>query len=246
MLMLYKILPFLLLPPGLTVLLVALGTLLRRRSLVWLGIALLWGFSMPVVGNALMGVMEGPAQRLPAASATPADAIVVAGGMTNQIPGAPLGEWGEAADRFEGAVELFRAGRAPLLVFTGGRLPWKSNFVPEGELLRRRAIRLGVAEGAVRVTGVAANTAEEARRARELLGEGRRIILVTSAFHMPRSLMLFRREGFRVEPCRVDYRVEPEARLTLLSFLPDPESLGDSFTALREMMGIAWYALRRG
>lgn len=245
MLILYKILPFLLLPPGLSVLLVALGTLMRRRLPVWVGIGLLWLASMPLVANALIGLLEGPPERIAASSLPQADAIVVLGGMTLQLPGAPLGEWGEAADRFEGGVELLKAGRAPLLVFTGGRLPWKSNFLPEGELLRRRALLLGVPESAVMVTGVAANTAEEARRTKELIGAGRRIILVTSAFHMPRSLVLYRRAGFRVEPCRLDYRVEPEARLTVLSFLPDPEALQLSFTAMREVMGIAWYALRR-
>jgi len=42
-------------------------------------------------------------------------------------------------------------------------------------------------------------------------------------------------------PFRVDYRVQPSTRTTILSFIPDPEALLLSFTALREMMGIAWY-----
>ncbi|QEQ56537.1 YdcF family protein [Chlorobium phaeovibrioides] len=241
MLMLYKILPLLLLPPGLSILLVAAGMVLHRRWLVWMGIGLLWLMSIPVAGDGLMRVLEGPGRRVAVSSIAPAEAIVVLGGMTLQIPGAPSGEWGDAADRFEAGVDLFRAGRAPLLVFTGGRLPWRENFEPEGELLRRRAVLLGVPADGVRVTGIAGNTAEEARAAARLLGPNKRIILVTSAFHMTRSLRLFRSAGFTVVPFRVDYRVQPSTRTTILSFIPDPEALLLSFTALREMMGIAWY-----
>jgi uncharacterized SAM-binding protein YcdF (DUF218 family) len=241
MLMLHKILPFLLLPPGLSVVLVSLGLLFRRRMLAWAGVALLWAASMPVVGNSLMGILEGTPSRVPAASVAHADAIVVLGGMTLQIPGAPLGEWGEAADRFEAGIDLYREGKAPLLVFTGGRLPWRENFVPEGELLARRAIQMDIPRASVLVTGIAGNTSDEAGAAAELLGPSKKIILVTSAFHMHRSILLFRRAGFSVVPCRVDYRVQPAERMTVLSFMPDPEALHQSFIALREIMGIVWY-----
>jgi uncharacterized SAM-binding protein YcdF (DUF218 family) len=165
--------------------------------------------------------------------------------MMVQIESAPSGEWGDAVDRFDGGVELFKAGRVPLLVFTRGQLPWQPDSVPEGELLARRAVLLGIPQSAIHLIGKAGNSADEALAARALLGtakgSGKRIILVTSAFHMRRALFLFERAGFEVEPFRVDYQVSDKNHLTLLWFLPNAAAFAQSEKALREVIGLLYY-----
>ena len=185
---------------------------------------------------------------------------------------APLGEWSEAVDRFEGGLDLFKARKAPILIFTGGYVPWRPDDRPEGEILRERAVKLGVPKEKILVTGRVGNTAQEAEAVRELfrnsefgirkqqtangeqptnsVGSGQiavggkpSIILVTSAFHMPRAKMLFERQGFEVEPFPVDFRVSDRQRTTILSFLPKAEYLEDSETAMREGMGILYYSV---
>ena len=74
---------------------------------------------------------------------------------------------------------------------------------------------------------------------------GPRIILVTSAFHMPRAKMLFERQGFAVEPFPVDFRLSDRQRTTILSFLPKAEYLEDSEAAMREGVGILYYSIIR-
>jgi len=239
-LLIHKILPLLLLPPGLCVVLIVGGLVFRRRVLLWLGVIVLWVSSMPVVGDALMRQVEGGSGRISVSAINQADAIVVLSGMVEQVAGAPYGEWGEAADRFDGGVELYRAGKAPVVVFTGGQLPWQKQFVPEGELLARRAILSGVPESAIRISGIAGNTEEEAVAVRRML-KGNRIVLVTSAYHMPRSVALFEQAGFTVEPYPVDFRVSGMKRLTVLDFLPSADGLEQSVTALRELMGRGYY-----
>lgn len=240
MLQFHKILPLLLLPPGFCLVLLVVGVALRRRPLLWTGIVMLWVFSMPVVGDGLMRYVEGGMKRVPAAAVGGADAIVVLSGMVEQVAGAPLGEWGEAADRYEGGLELYRAGKAPLLVFTGGHVLWQPAYVPEGALLEKRAVRDGVPVDAIRVSGKVGNTAEEAVAVRKMLGASR-IILVTSAFHMPRSVALFRRQGFMVRQFPVDFRVSGKKRMTVQDLLPDAAALEQSSMALRELMGRAFY-----
>ena len=92
----------------------------------------------------------------------PAEAVVVLSGMLQDRKDAPLGEWSDAVDRFEGGVELFQAGKAPLLIFTGGHVPWRPEDQPEGEILKERAVKLGVPGEKIQVTGKVGNTADEA------------------------------------------------------------------------------------
>ena len=68
-----------------------------------------------------------------------------------------------AVDRFEAGVALATAGKAPVLVFTGGWLPWQPDATPEGEVLRDRAIGRGIAADRIAVTGIVRNTEEESR-----------------------------------------------------------------------------------
>ena len=201
-----------------------------------------------------------------------ADAIVVLSGMLQDRKDAPWGEWSEAVDRFEGGIELIKANKAPILIFTGGHVPWLPDARPEGEVLCERAVKLGVPKEKILVTGKVGNTEAEAEAVRNLIrnskigirkqltansqqptksvGSGQlavggkpSIILVTSAFHMPRAKMLFERQGFEVEPFPVDFRVSDRQRTTILSFLPKAEYLEDSETAMREGMGILYYSV---
>ena len=244
MLLLHKILPLLILPSGLALLSLLLGLVLRKRFFFYLSFVLLVLFSMPLVSNGLMRAVEGVSVRSPAGAARKADAIVVLSGMISQVEGAPLGEWSEGADRFEGGIELFRAGKAPLLVFTRGQIPWEKESVPEGELLRERALLLGIPQKRILLTDKAGNTAEEATAVKHLLGGGaarKRILLVTSAYHLRRAVLLFERAGFEVEPFRVDIQTPQRNRMTVLDLLPNSEALMKSETAVREMIGYLYY-----
>lgn len=248
MLLINKILPMVVLPLGLSLWLLVAGMVFRRRLLIGVGILVLGMFSMPVVGNSLMRAVEGWASRLPVRALHNADAVVVLSGMVNQIEGAPLGEWGEAVDRFEGGIEVFRAGKAPVIVFTRGQVPWQSNAVPEGELLAKRAMLLGVPAKAILLTAIAGNTADEAVSAAKIFGVksggSKKIILVTSAFHMRRAAMQFEKAGFHVERYPVDFQVGDKSDMTVLDFLPDPEGLAMSSKALREMIGWVFYFVK--
>ena len=114
-----KILPVFLLPLGITLLLVLAGLLLRRRAIIWIGLAVLCLSSTPVVSHFMARSVEGWTERSQAIDAPRADAIVVLSSGRVVAPGAAaVSEWGDA-NRFYGGVELFQAGRAPLLIFTG-------------------------------------------------------------------------------------------------------------------------------
>ena len=112
-------------------------------------------------------------------------------------------------------------------------------------MLARRARELGVPGKAIRVTDAGGNTSEESVEVAKLLGASaghrKKIILVTSAFHMRRSTMLFTRAGFMVEPYPVDFLEGPKYGSTVLGYLPTADAMGTSSLALREMIGAAFY-----
>jgi uncharacterized SAM-binding protein YcdF (DUF218 family) len=153
-------------------------------------------------------------------------------------------EWGEAADRLFGGIELMQANKAPRLVLTRGLLPWQGAIRAEGEILREIAIAAGVPAERIVLTPPAMNTADEAVGVRSLLAsDAGPVILVTSAFHMTRARALFEQQGLSVIEYPVDFRVDETAGAPM-KYLPAASALRDSDTAIREWLGQAYYALR--
>ena len=102
---------------------------------------------------------------------------------------------------------------------------------------------MGVPPERVTTTGAVVNTAEEAAAVSAQLSRlsaSPRIILVTSAFHMPRAMRLFTRAGLTVTPFPVDFS-DAQDSLSILDFLPGAGSLAQTQVALRELYGRAYY-----
>ena len=202
-----KILPLLLLPLGVVMLLLVWGGIRGSR---WPGIsalAVLWIFATPLSSQALWRWLEQPYQRRTAAAvlqnARPA-AVVVLGTGRHAAPGpARVSEWFDA-DRFFGGLDAFvqlrKQGEAPQLIFTGGWWPTQPDLRPEGDVLREWAIALGIPAESVLSTARVRNTVDEAKEVAGMLPSGSTLILVTSAFHMPRARRLFERQGLAVRP----------------------------------------------
>lgn len=159
-------------------------------------------------------MVGGPWQRRLATEAPLADAIVVLSGGRHSAPGAArVSEW-EDPDRFLAGLDLYRAGKAPRLLFTGGASPFRPGQPPEGQRYLEEAAQLGIPPVAMASTPPVVNTAEEAIAIRRLLGRQTstttasppRILLVTSAFHMRRAQRLFERQGLQVRPFPVDFQ----------------------------------------
>jgi uncharacterized SAM-binding protein YcdF (DUF218 family) len=244
-----KLLPVFLLPSGIVILLLALSVAFRKRALAVAALVVLWLSSTSLTSDPLMRSVEGWQAPHPASAVPTADAIVVLSGTLHPSGGpADQDEWTDAVDRFEAGVALAAAGKAPMLVFTGGWLPWQPDATPEGEVLRDRAIGRGVAADRIAVTGIVRNTEEESRAVAAMLAarahDGRRpaIVLVTSAFHMRRAVLLFTRAGLSVTPFPVDFQTTA-APFSFMSVLPRAGSMQNTETALRECYGYLYYSL---
>lgn len=245
MIYLHKLLPLLLSPIVLVCALVLAGLVGTRRWLAVLGVALLWVCASPWFSDSLFRMVEQHAVRQSPAAMPQADAVVVLSGMLTTVPGTQgaAQEWGDP-DRFLGGLELFAAGKAPTLVFTRGKLPWSAGDLAEGDVLRQWAEKQGVPPKAILLTGLVENTQQEALEVRRLFSSPTAsVLLVTSAFHMPRAQALFQAQGMHVVPYPVDFKV-PVRQTTLMDYLPDADALRWTDVAVRELIGRAYYWVR--
>jgi uncharacterized SAM-binding protein YcdF (DUF218 family) len=161
----------------------------------------------------------------------------------NEVGDSTYVEWGDPY-RFFGGIALFQAGRAQKLVFTGGKMPWDKAKKTEGEVLKEYAFSNGIPSEKIFVTKDVENTAEEAEAVKELIGPSKRIILVTSAYHMYRAKNLFEKQGFIVIPAKMDFKSNGNDQVTLMYFLPSANNLELSEIGIREIIGRIFYLIQ--
>ena len=104
-------------------------------------------------------------------------------------------------------------------------MPWDKAKKTEGEVLKEYAISNGIPSEKIFVTKDVENTADEAVAVKGLINPSKRIILLTSAYHMYRAKRLFEKQGFEVIPYNVDYKSEINKITTIIDFLPSADYL---------------------
>ena len=245
MIYLHKILPLIVSPLFLVLALFILGIIINSKKISLSAIILLIFCSLPVISNKLKSYLESDFELIHIDNAESADAIVVLSGMvkTVKFKNKINYEWGEAVDRIFAGVELIKANKAPTLIFTRGKLPW-SRGIPEGEYLRDIAIKLGVPDNNILLTENVENTDQEAKAVIKLFSKKNpKILLVTSAFHMPRAQKVFMEAGFAVLPFPVDFQ-NSSSKFTIMDFIPSANAFGDTSFFIREMIGRLYYEIK--
>src|SRR6202050_5552837 len=179
-----------------------LASWLIVTSLVLIAVA-----GLSPLGNALILPLE---QRFPPwdPSRGPPDGIVVLGGAIWPDVSAARGvvKLGDAAERITATVELARRYPSARIVFAGGSAALVCDQIPEAPFAVREFEALGVAGNRITAEEQLRNTVENAVFSRLIAHpkSGERWLLVTSAYHMPRAMGVFRAAGFPVEAYPVD------------------------------------------
>ena len=224
---------------------ILIGLIKNKKKLIYIAIGVLYILSTPIFSNNFFKLVEGSEYRKPISAIDSADAIVVLSGMLeiNEVGDSTYIEWGDP-DRFFGGLALFKAGKAQKLVFTGGKMPWNKAKKTEGEVLKEQAISNGIPSDKILVTKDVENTADEAVAVKELISPSKKIILVTSAYHMNRAKRLFEKQEFNVIPYKVDYKINRNNELVVMNFLPNAGSLEQAETGFREILGRIFYLIK--
>lgn len=245
MIYLHKLLPVLVSPLFISLALLIFFILTRRRRYGIMAAAIIYIAAMPITGNNLVQYLEKDQHFQSLDTLPKADAVVVLSGMMRRIPteDGMVMEWNDAVDRIFAGIDTMKADKAPVLILTRGILPWQKG-VPEGDILADTAKQAGIPTSRIHLTDIVANTAEEAAAIKTMLAPSEpTIILITSAFHMPRARQIFEGNGFNVIPHAVDFRAS-DGSFSVMKFIPQASGLNQTSFAIRELIGRLWYLIR--
>jgi uncharacterized SAM-binding protein YcdF (DUF218 family) len=245
-----KTLGFFALPSNLVATLAALGIVLmftrfRRagRFLATIGVALLLLAGLSPLGNALIYPLEERFPPWDAARGAP-DGIVVLGGAISPDVSAAHGTPAltEAAERLTAIADLARRYPAARIIYSGGNARLLFAEGNEAEYALKLFESFGIARERLIAEDKSRNTVQNARFSKALADPkpGERWLLVTSAYHMPRAIGIFRRAGFAVEAYPVDWRTRGKVDL-MMPFDSLTGGLRRTDTAVREWVGLAAY-----
>ncbi len=219
------------------------------RRFAFFTLLLLFLTATPLLSTTYIAWLEGWYPPFQTTSPLKVDAIVVlAGGVFAKGSLRPSDDVSDASrQRTACGADLWRQGLAPRLVLTGGDATVLHTGPIESHAMKRWAQRLGVPESAILVEEKSRTTYENALQTKAILGAGH-ILLVTAAYHLPRAVGLFEKQGFVVTPvaCGYESKHTPSqawAESTLFDFLPTAKSLLLTTQAVDEAAGILVYRI---
>jgi uncharacterized SAM-binding protein YcdF (DUF218 family) len=237
-------------PISLCVLLMLAGlVLVARRRIGWglwvggTGLSVLLVSAYTSLGLVLIAPLENRFVRPPIMPEQVSIIIMLGGATDGRVSSARgISELNDAGDRVVETLRLVQLYPTAPVVLTGGSGALAGEAESEAAIAGRLLQAMGIGAERLMLEEASRNTEENAARTRDLLGtESGPVVLVTSAFHMPRSVGLFEAAGLAVVPWPVDYRSAGNEGLSI--DLANPViNLTIMSVALREWIGLLVYA----
>ena len=214
----------------------------RRWVLTALTILLLGGWAP--LPDALLRHLERQYPDPPPLPAQSYVGVIVLGGATESgyvSEGTEEPQVNSGAERMTTVLPLLRQAPDLQVVFSGGEGQYFGSGPSEAERARRFFVQLGLDPQRVRLEDQSRNTYENAVFTARLSGIDARKpwILITSGYHMPRALAVFRKQGWNVTPYSVDFNAGLSTPWTHYSL----GISGKWYIALHEYLGILAYRL---
>lgn len=222
----------------------------RKRWMIATGLLWVYLWSTPIVGCFLGGMLESPYAnqiKMKIEDFPSGDAIAdLGGGVGFHSSMFPYAQLNSSADRALHSARLWKAGKAPIVIPSGAGCA-----MSDGEFLKD----LGVPSDAIVIENEARNTEENAKLIeKELVRRCQpqpststsakpKVLLVTSAWHMRRSMLMFEKYAPEVEaiPVICDVECLGGASIAYQDFLPSFECAGANGRYFHEWLGIFWY-----
>ncbi len=155
---------------------------------------------------------------------------------------------GESANRLTQTIELYKLGKIKKILISGGAAYLLQKSVSESENTKRFLRRLGIPASDILIETKSRNTYENALYTKELLEakgieKNQRLLLITSAFHIPRAEKCFKKVNLEVVPFSVDFQAHP-LDFHPEYFIPSTSGIDNWQLLIKEWVGIVVYKMR--
>ena len=216
------------------------------KIIVSIGVGVLLIFSLGFVSTTLLGSLES--EYAPLTDFQGLDGIkwiVVLGGGHSSDPKLPAN--GRLSDsslaRLVEGIRIHHNLKDSKLILSGGAV---FDPVPEAKTMADAALLLGINGADILLEADSKDTEDQARNISRLsiVYRTQKLILVTSASHMPRSVILFRKYGLDPIPAPADFSVKQRTNLNPRSFFPSASALQNMERVFHEYLGMLWSKLK--
>lgn len=209
---------------------------------------LVWSLGASPLSGLMLGSLERPYLKTNSSALENVDAVVCLGGGMYPQPAERLSfTVNESCDRYLTAFDLVETGVADHLVFGGSDYQIQGQGSSEGILLQQWRQRWNLNKGEIHLLSGSLSTRDEAARVGKLMQqkEWKKVALVTSAWHMERSLAVFKRYGVNAIPVGCDFQGTTSAtRQYRWKLFPQSGRLQSAHVYIHEMVGYYYYQLR--
>jgi len=222
----------------------------RKRWSVAAALVLLLLFSNPFLFNMTVRAWEKKTQTADQIE-QPYDIGILLGGFTavRTQPAHDRYNFSDRANRFTNALELYKSGKIKKMLITGGKGQLMLGGEPrEATHTKAFLLKIGIPESDIIIESQSRNTYENAAYTQQLLEErglqDQRLLLITSAWHMPRAERCFESVELEVTPFSVDFLSEELQAAPDKVFLPNARAFYLWELILKEWVGIVVYRIR--
>jgi uncharacterized SAM-binding protein YcdF (DUF218 family) len=245
-----KILAFFILPFTVICVLLIASVLIRnqrwKKRLFWIAFSMLVFFSNDFISNEAMLAWE--------VDATPFSemkkhklGIVLTGATIPDLKPDDRVYFMRGADRVVHTVQLYKQGLIENILISGGSGRLMGESEPEANKFKKVMLLMGVPEQDIMIENETRNTAESAIEVQKMLVtlryEDKDCLLITSAFHMRRSLACYRKAGVNLEAFSTDFYAHPRVFHIDVLFVPQLESMVKWHKLCKEWAGIVAYKI---
>jgi uncharacterized SAM-binding protein YcdF (DUF218 family) len=244
-----KTLNYLVMPLSLVIIAFLLSLFLKnqkwKKRFFWIAFGLLIFFSNPFIANEFMRAWEIEAK--PIKDLPHYKLAIVLTGSTRVFQPNDRVYFNKGADRVTHTVQLFKTGYIDKILISGGSGRLTGEDEPEADKYKKAMVMMGVPPDSILIENETRNTAESAIQVKSILSntglKDPDCVLITSAFHMRRSLACYRKQGMNIDTFSTDfYTYSREFHLDVL-LIPQVDAIVTWTKLLKEWVGLMVYKI---
>ncbi|MFL5789771.1 MAG: YdcF family protein [Flavisolibacter sp.] len=211
----------------------------RKRKWFICGIVLFLVFSNPFIIRTLVSAYEARPVQL--AQTDKFNTGIVLGGFVAYNKKDDKGYFNNACDRFIETVLLYKTGHISKIIVAAGNGYIVKHDFKEAEFIKQRLIEAGIPDTDILIDPYSRNTKENAADSKKIIDSVHLLppyLLITSALHMPRASIAFKKMGIPVTPFPCDFSSKNVGNNLLDDYLlPSSSALSDWTDLIKELAG---------